>query len=383
MNKPPSAKRDPRLDILRGLALFMIFVDHIPENVVALVTMHNFGFADAAELFVLVAGMSSMLAYGQAFEHHGAAAGLSRIFRRWVRLYLFQIALLFATLGIVFVWTTRYNLESTIVRPILNDPLSGILHGLTLHAVPTYLDILPLYLALFAIFPLIYVGLCSNRFLTMAASAALWAAANALPSLNLPNWMDNGHWFFNPLAWQFLFVIGALLAMIATEHGGELPRWKFAVWLSAAYLVFALFQSVPWTEWRLPDLRPVDIPPPDKTNLAPLRLFDILALAYLLLSSTTFRSIASWRLLRPLDVCGRHSLEAFATGCIAALFGRLMFRTFGPDVWLQLFVNAAGFAAMWATASCLDAWATRARTRAARIARPSGRALCPSGDTSR
>src|SRR5262249_22125687 len=154
-----------------------------------------------------------------------------------------------ATLGIVFVWTTSYNLEPRIVRPILNDPLSGILHAVALHAVPTYLDILPLYLALFAIFPVIYVGLHLNRGLTIAVSAGLWIVANAVPTLNLPNWMNNGHWYFNPLAWQFLFTIGAFLAMAATEHGGELPRWRIAAWLSAAFLVFALLQTVPWTDW--------------------------------------------------------------------------------------------------------------------------------------
>jgi hypothetical protein len=381
MSPHASAKRDPRLDVLRGLALFMIFIDHIPENVLALGTMHNFGFADAAELFVLMAGMSSMLGYGQAFERQGAAAGISRIIRRWVKLYVFQIALLLATLGIVFIWTMSYNLEPRIVRPILNDPLSGILHGLTLHAVPTYLDILPLYLALFAIFPVIYVGLRLNRWLTIAASAGLWAVANAVPSLNLPNWMDSGHWFFNPLAWQFLFTMGALLAVAATEHGGELPRWRFAVWLSAAYLMFAFFQSVPWTDWHLPDLRLIIIPAPDKTNLALLRLFDIVAFVYLLLSSITFRSIAGWRLLRPVNVCGRHSLEVFAIGCIAALFGRLLFRTFGHDLWLQLLVNAAGFAAMWAIASYLDAQVARAG--GAKVTRPSGGAFSASEAASR
>jgi OpgC protein len=49
-----SSKRDPRIDVLRGMALLMIFVDHIPGNVLSLVTLHNFGFSDAAEVFVLL-----------------------------------------------------------------------------------------------------------------------------------------------------------------------------------------------------------------------------------------------------------------------------------------------------------------------------------------
>jgi hypothetical protein len=77
-----ASKRDPRIDVLRGIALLMIFVDHIPGNTLGLVTLHNFGFADAAEVFVLLAGMSSMFAYGRVFERDGALGGLRRIIWR-------------------------------------------------------------------------------------------------------------------------------------------------------------------------------------------------------------------------------------------------------------------------------------------------------------
>ena len=86
-------ERDHRIDVLRGLALLMIFVDHIPDNVLSLVTMHNFGFCDAAEAFVLLAGMSSMLAYGRAFERSGAdvyvvnAAGCGSTLKEYGQLF--------------------------------------------------------------------------------------------------------------------------------------------------------------------------------------------------------------------------------------------------------------------------------------------------------
>ena len=342
-------QRDPRIDVLRGLALFMIFIDHIPDNVLSLATMQNFGFCNAAELFVLLSGMSAMLAYGRAFERRGAWHGLRQISRRWAWLYVFQLGLLAATILIVWLWTSYYGFEPRIVGPFLNDPFAGILHGLMLSAVPTYLDILPLYLALFAVFPLIYAGLRVSWLLTLAFSAALWAAANLVPALNLPNWANGGQWFFNPFAWQFLFTIGAAITMLLATHGGQLPRARWAVWV-----------CVPWSRWHMPDLRPIALAPPEQTNLAPLRLVDILALAYLLLSSPTFRTIAGARVLWPLDLCGRHSLEVFATGCVAALFGRLLFRTYGAGLPLQIAVNTIGFLAMWGVALYLDR--TRART---------------------
>ncbi len=350
----PVSQRDHRIDVLRGFALLMIFVDHIPANVLSLVTMHNFGFCDAAEAFVLLAGMSSMLAYGRSFERSGALTGLRRILRRSVRLYLFQLGLLMTTLVVVYLWTSYFGFQPRIVAPLLNDPWTGLLASLTLHAVPAYLDILPLYLALFTVFPLIYAGLQFNVWMTMGYSGALWAVANLVPGLNLPNWMTGEQWFFNPFAWQFLFAIGAALTILLARYDGQLPRLRWLAWLCGLFLIFALIETVPWTDWHLPDLRPIALPGPDKTNLAPLRLIDILALTYLLFSADRVRAIAASPLLRPVDVCGRHSLEVFSVGCVAALFGRLIFRTYGPGPVVQIAVNAGGIAAMWLVAFYLD-----------------------------
>jgi hypothetical protein len=341
-----ASKRDPRIDVLRGIALLMIFVDHIPANTLGLVTLHNFGFSDAAEVFVLLAGMSSMLAYGRAFEREGALGGLRRIIRRWARIYLFQIGLLLTTLAVVLLWTTHHHLQPTLVAPILDAPLSGIMRGLTLQAVPGYLDILPLYLALLAVFPLVYFGLRLNPGVALGAAAAIWLAVNLDPNLNLPNWMNGGRWFFNPFAWQFLFTIGAALAMLAAAHGGSLPRARWAVWLCAAYLGFAFLESAPWASWHLPSLRPFNMVAPDKTQLAAIRILNVLALAYPLLSSPGLRALAGRRFFRPLEACGRHSLEVFAVGCICALFGRLLFRTYGAGLDTQVAINVIGLAMM-------------------------------------
>jgi hypothetical protein len=340
-------KRDTRIDVLRGMSLLMIFFDHIPGNTLGLVTLHNFGFSDAAEVFVLLAGMSSMLAYGRVFEREGAFGGLRRIIWRWVRIYLFQVGLLLTTLAVALLWTTYYHLQPTLVAPILNSPLSGIARGFMLQAVPNYLDILPLYLVLFAVFPLVYLGLRLSPRLTLGVSAAIWLAANLEPNLNLPNWMNGGHWFFNPFAWQLLFTIGAAFAMLANTNGGSLPRARWAVWLCVAYLCFAFFESAPWAYWHLPSLRPFNMAAPDKTQLAVLRILNILALTYPLLSSPSLSAFARHRYFRPLEVCGRHSLEVFAVGCICALFGRLLFRTYGEGIDTQVVVNVIGLAMMY------------------------------------
>ena len=349
-----SVQRDPRIDVLRGLALLMIFVDHIPDDLLNRITLHNFGFCDAAEVFVLLAGFSSMLAYGKSFQRDGARTGLRKIALRCARIYLFQIGLLLTTLGVVLVWTNHYHLTPTIIAPILGRPVAGLAHGLTLRALPSYLDILPLYIVLLAAFPLIYAAMRQSPLLALAGSAAVWAAANLFPSLDLPNWIDGQGWYFNPFAWQFLFTIGALLAVLSGAHRNGLPAFRAGRWVAVAFLGFACLKTFPWAAWNLPDIRLFAMAAPDKSLLNPLRMLDILALMYLVLSTPGLIRLARSAWLRPIEACGRHSLEVFSVGCILALFGRLEFRTEGRILLVQVLVNVLGLGTMCLVGLWLD-----------------------------
>ncbi|MDQ0449962.1 OpgC family protein [Methylobacterium aerolatum] len=362
----PARKRDARVDVVRGLALLTIFIDHIPRNAPAALTLHNFGFCDAAEIFVLLAGYSSMVAYGGLFARSGTVTTLIRIARRCLRIYLVQAGLLLATLLIVRVWMDMTGLVPRFgVKPLLDMGLwQGMMRGLALNALPNYLDILPLYILLLALFPLVYLGISNGVGWTLALSGTIWFAANADYTLNLPNAaaVDDG-WYFNPFAWQFLFVIGAALAVTVRKHGGLLPRRPLLTGVSVAYLLFALFQGASWGEWGLPNLAPIDMGPPNKGHVAPLRLLNILALSYLAFSSPALLRLTQRPILRAVDACGRHSLEIFAVGCLAALFGRILYRTFDPLWPLQIAVNVGGIALMLGAGLAYDA---RKRRNAAR-----------------
>ncbi|MFI4980175.1 MAG: OpgC family protein [Nevskiales bacterium] len=367
--------RDARIDLLRGIALLMIFIDHVPGNVLALVTLRNFGFSDAAELFVLLAGVSSMLAYGGAFARDGPLVGLRRVLLRCLRLYLFQVILLLAVLIIVGTWLRYFGVQPESGAPFLHSGLAGLRRGLTLQAQPASLNILPLYIVLLALLPLIYGLIRLSPLVALAASGGLWLAVNLDPSINLTNWLDGHGWFFNPFAWQFLFVLGALGAWLLRRSGGELPH---PVWLRAlawSYLGFALLAAAPWATWGLAYVHPIDLDPPDKTILAPLRLLNVLALVTLALGSARFRAIAEWRALSFIVWCGRHSLEVFSLGTVLAMFCRLAFRTFGVTVETQILANGVGLGLMIALALVLE----RARHPAlAQPVRSTGR-LVPAG----
>ncbi|WP_192707847.1 OpgC domain-containing protein [Methylobacterium sp. OAE515] len=355
--KPAKPIRDARVDVVRGFALLTIFVDHIPRNAPALFTLHNFGFSDAAEIFVLLAGYSSMIAYGGLFRRAGIRTAVARILRRCLRIYLFQAGLLLATLVIVRIWMDLTGLTPRFgVAPLLQmGLLPGLLRGLMLNALPNYLDILPLYILLLALFPLIYLGMRRGVWGVLALSGTLWLAANLDHQLNLPNATADDGWYFNPFAWQFLFVIGAALALAVRAHDGLLPWRGWAAAAAAAYLIFALFQGGSWTDWGLPDLRPLAIDVPDKSHVGPLRLLNILALSYLLFSAPAVLRVSRWRQFRRIDACGRHSLEVFGAGCLAALIGRILYRTFDATWPLQVAVNLGGLALMLGLASLLDA----------------------------
>ncbi len=161
-------------------------------------------------------------------------------------------------------------------------------------------------------------------------------------------------------------MIGACLAVAVRNGGGYLPRIPVLTVAAACYLTFSFFQAGSWGEWGLPDLRLLAMDQPDKGHVAPLRLINIVALAYLLFSTPAIRTLSEKPFLRAAEACGKHSLEIFAAGCLAALIGRILYRTFEPLWWLQILVNASGLALMLGLGLYFDA---RARRRAARTER--------------
>lgn len=324
----------------------MIFIDHLPDNPLRLITLQSFGFCDAAEVFVLLAGVSAMMAYGKLFARDGAAAALSRIALRCVRIYAYQAALLASTLGAVRLWTGYFGLKPLIVAPLLDAGLLGLAHGLMLLALPGYLDILPLYIVLLALFPLVYLLMRVRVWLGLTISLLVWLAANFDHRLTLPNLMDAEGWYFNPFTWQLLFCIGVALAIALAACDGLLPRRRWLTVICCGYLGFAFLQTMPWQDWGLPTWRPLNMPLPDKRLLSPLRLLDILALFYLLFCSPLIRRLAQHSLARAFEACGKHSLEVFALGCLLSLFGRLTLRTWGHDLGLRLSLDAIGLTAM-------------------------------------
>src|ERR1051325_4350604 len=82
------AGRDLRLALFRGLALWLIFLDHIPSNMVAWITIRNYGFSDATEIFVFISGYTAAFVYGREMLNRGFVVAGARVLRRAWQVYV-------------------------------------------------------------------------------------------------------------------------------------------------------------------------------------------------------------------------------------------------------------------------------------------------------
>src|SRR5467141_1656051 len=129
-------RRDLRLDACRGLALWFIFIDHIPGNVFAWLTLRNYGFSDTTEVFVFVSGYTCMLAYGGALREQGWLTTVTRALRRGWEIYVafllllivYLAALVLAMLYLAFSLAVALSWQFKALEGFLPDALSKLIY---------------------------------------------------------------------------------------------------------------------------------------------------------------------------------------------------------------------------------------------------------------
>jgi hypothetical protein len=353
--------RDLRLDVFRGLALWFIFIDHLPDNLLQWLTIRNFGFSDATEIFIFISGYSAALAYGGIMRRRGILLASAGIYRRCWQIYIAHIVLFVLYTAHVAYVSVRFDnpmfAEELGVTSFLNEPHVALLQALVLKFRPINLDVLPLYIVLLAGFPPVLWLLQRRPLPVVLVSALLYIVADRL-HWNLPTYPGDGVWFFNPFCWQFLFVIGALLGsnpgLLERSRPVRLPVTIFAV----LYLLFGLFIVATW-RWTwlgtwIPDWLNRLIYPIDKTNMDVLRLLHFLVIAYL-----TVRLVppgASWLAsawVKPLLWCGQQSLQIFCLGIFLALVGHFALSALGERFAVQLMVALGGIILMSVSAAVM------------------------------
>jgi hypothetical protein len=350
--------RDLRLDLFRGIALWLIFLDHVPGNVVSWVTIRNYGFSDATEIFIFISGYTAAFVYGKAMRERGFFIAGARILRRAWQIYVAHVFLFAIYMAeISYVATSFENplyAEEMNILDFLKQPDVTIIQAMLLKFKPANMDVLPLYIMLLLLFPFVLWLLERRPTLALGASAALYVAAVRL-DWNLPAYPE-GTWFFNPFAWQLLFVFGAWCAVGGAERLGPLIRSPVTTGLAVAYLVFAFLIALTWylpqqfvfvPHW-LEDL----IYPIDKTNLDVLRFAHFLALAVLTVRFVprNWPLLHSWALY-PAILCGQHSLEIFCLGVFLSFAAHFAMVEVSAAIWTQVLISVVGILTMVATAA--------------------------------
>ncbi len=320
--------RDYRIDFFRGLALIVIFVDHIPFNIYSYLTPRNFGLSDAAEIFVLVSGISAAYAYFGRFASGERLLAGVRAVRRGFLLYVAHLFGTVAMLGMfaaAALWLAEPSfIEQNNLRPFFADPVRGLAGIVTLGHQLGFFNILPMYIVFLFILPAMMFLATRSLALLLAVSFLVYLAAGTY-RLNFPNFPNEGGWFFNPLAWQFLFAIG-FAAGVKLRSGVAVSfypwLWYVAlayVALSAAWVVIPLWGTLP--ELDLPFL----VYGSDKTFLTMGRLLHALALAYVVGNSVIATYLGA-RLgpSNPVVLLGKHALVTFVLGTLVSMAGLIL-----------------------------------------------------------
>ena len=324
-------------------------------------TLQSNTFFDAAEVFIFISGYTAALVYGRRLAAKGAIYATAQIWRRAWTLYVAHIFLF-----VLFIAEVSYT-AATFQNPMYNDemrvadfldePHVAIVQALLLRFQPAFLDILPMYIVLLLIFPAVLLGLRRHWVLVLAPSAALYVVVQIF-DISVTAYPE-GHWYFNPLAWQFLFVSGAVLAHLNAEHRDFTRLLRVVFPVAAVVFVAALVVRVSWTLHTLwepvPALLLKQLWPAPKDDLSPVRLIPFFALVVLVavLVRPHARFLES-RAARPLVTAGQQSLEIFCLGILLSALGHILITELGYSLALRLGVNALGIVIMLVAARALD-----------------------------
>jgi hypothetical protein len=352
--------RDARLDFFRGVALLMIFINHTSGNLLSYVTLQRLGFADAAEVFVFIAGMAAIFAYRKAFILGGVSNAFRAVSMRIRTLYLTHLAVTMCVIALALatmVLGSGFDIVSKLgLQPLLADPLAALVRVPLLSYQPHYLDILPLYVLLLVAVPFVLAGFRIHIALPGLVAAGLYAVVQ-MTGVNLPDLGDAGGWFLNPMAWLLLFVLGGTCAEMSVRGlWSRLPGALSAVISVAAalYVGFAFIHAAPWTV--LPGFEDCWfahlVLEASKTDLSWHRLADVLAKAWLVAVLVPRTGLFFQRGLGGAISCaGRHSLPVFVFGILLSLLASIVIYETSGDLAVQMTVNLLGMAMMLGLAS--------------------------------
>lgn len=316
MAQAQARARDPRLDFYRGIAMIIILFAHTPGNFFTSWIPARWGFSDATEIFVFCSGMASAIAFGRTYDRAGWVLGTGRVAYRVWQVYWAHIGMFFFIATMLAFWDSFAIFEKTYIGTlnlvpffegvtrsgeIVSTTADQLIGLFTLRYVPNYFDILPMYMVILCMMPVvmalsrIHLGLMFAVIVTVWLFAqervlGLWGAEALTINFPAEPWSQR-QWFFNPFGWQLAFFTGFAFMR------GWIPAPPVKVWLIllAALIVLAnipfssigiravnrewfglMFENNLVIEWRIANKMWID-----KSDFGLFRYLHFLSVAYL------------------------------------------------------------------------------------------------------
>jgi hypothetical protein len=281
-------------------------------------------------------------------------------------LYLSHIFLTIAGIAIFALGAEAFGLTELVsmnnLRQVFENTGPAIIGIVSLGHQIGYVNILPAYSVLLLAAPFAILLGHRRPFILLAASVVLWFFTG-LFYLNIPSYPNEGGWFFNPLAWQLVFVIGLLTGMALRDGKRFVPKNRMLFGLAAGWLLIVLvWRYVPVIGSSLDHGMgqlssfglPFHITSHDKTFLPLMRLLHVLALVYVMSYLPIVTRICAHGFAEPLSVMGRQGLLVFSAGALLSLTGQAALVYFdGVAIVPWLFIPI-GIFALWVIAWLAD-----------------------------
>jgi len=350
-----SSIRDRRVDFIRGAALLLIYSDHISGNLLAEYTLYSVGFADMAEVFVFISGYVGGIAYYRRMSAKGFWSCQKKALYRVGQLYFAHLASVAVLILVLALHQYARSPGGAVVpwyRSVEATPAQSLIDLALLRGYPQHLAILPLYMVLLLVLPSALAAGRRSIAIPVTVSLLLYLAVPVFPRLfGVPRRWEAAC-FFNPFAWQLLFMTGALLG---TSPAAKrfIPRSPLAFFLGVALIQASLLMQIAYPRHLIPLI--------DKQDMQPLRLvffFCMLVVGRCLLrGERPAPNFWDSPLARPIVRCGESPLPVFCAGAVLSTLASWLINMHQLGLVAQMLINFAGWLACFAVATV----ASRAR----------------------
>jgi hypothetical protein len=357
--------RNQTIDFFRGLGLWILFVDHLQPNVWSHFTLAQFGFSDFAEIFVFISGYVNAGMYERAFRSGGITAALGKLGTREAKIYTAHIATMVAGFAILAGLASRgVRLDEPGLYLWMAQPVRYLVRTLVLLYSPNEFALLPLYLVLSPVALIAVVGLRRWPDWFLAGSFALWCVSQ-FRVIDLQVMREA--WYYQPLAWQFLLVLGIASKMYWADVK-PVVKSRTAVWLAIVFVLAAFLLKTatligPVQEWLF-GLVPFSARllgrNSGKPHLAPFRLVHFLSLVILIIAIPW--DWQKWResqIARLAITAGRHSLFIYSVSVVMAIGMNLFLKRLDGGPLLQFAFCAFGICVISGIAYVRDKFSPR------------------------